>query len=185
MKGRLVLAAAAVGSLAVAGCGSTSSTSSSSSSTAGAGGSASTKSCVASIGFEGPITGPAAPVGGDQLHFAELAKTTDNAANNTKITVIQGDTQLQPAQATTVSQQFISNNSIVAVVGPAGSQEVKAVGPAMGRAGLAFISGSATNPTLTTAPNPTFFRVVSKHSVQGPQDANYIVSHLHPKATRM
>jgi branched-chain amino acid transport system substrate-binding protein len=182
MKGRLVLAAAAVGSLAVAGCGSSSSSSTSSSSTAGAGGSASTKSCVASIGFEGPITGPAAPVGGDQLHFAELAVSTDNAANNTKITLIQGDTQLQPAQATTVSQQFISNNSIVAVVGPAGSQEVKAVGPAMGRAGLAFISGSATNPTLTTGPNPTFFRVVSKDSVQGPQDANYIVKTLHPKA---
>jgi branched-chain amino acid transport system substrate-binding protein len=182
MKGRLVLAAAAVGSLTVAGC-----SSSSSSSTAASGGgsssaSAATKSCVASVGFEGPITGPAAPVGGDQLHFAELAVLKDNAANHTKITLIQGDTQLLPAQATTVSQQFISNNSIIAVVGPAGSQEVQAVGPAMGRAGLAFISGSATNPTLTTGPNPTFFRVVSKDSVQGPQDANYIVKTLHPKA---
>src|SRR5262249_11371255 len=29
---------------------------------------------------------------------------------------------------------------------------------------------------------PTFFRVVSKDSVQGPQDAHYIISHLHPKA---
>jgi branched-chain amino acid transport system substrate-binding protein len=184
MKGRLVIAAAAVGSLAVAGCGSSSS---SSSSTAGGGGSSSsasaaTKSCVASVGFEGPITGPAAPVGGDQLHFAQLAVQMDNAANNTKITLTQGDTQLTPSIAVTVTQQFISNNSIVAVVGPAGSQEVKAVGPAMGRAGMAFISGSATNPTLTTGSNPTFFRVVSKDSVQGPQDANYIVSHLHPKA---
>jgi branched-chain amino acid transport system substrate-binding protein len=183
MKGRLVLAVAAVGSLAVAGC---SSSSSSSSSTAAGGGtgsaSAATKSCVASIGFEGPITGSAAPVGGDQLHFAQLAVLRDNLANKTKITLVQGDTQLNPAQATTVSQQFISNNGIVAVVGPAGSQEVKAVGPAMGRAGLAFISGSATNPTLTTGSNPTFFRVVSKDSVQGPQDANYIVSQLHPKA---
>jgi len=183
MKGRLVIAAAAVGSLAVAGC----SSSSSSSSTAAGGGStgsasAATKSCVASVGFEGPITGPAAPVGGDQLHFAQLAVQMDNSANHTNITLVQGDTQLQAAQAVTVSQQFISNNSIVAVVGPAGSQEVKAVGPAMGRAGLAFISGSATNPTLTTGSNPTFFRVVSKDSVQGPQDANYIVSQLHPKA---
>jgi branched-chain amino acid transport system substrate-binding protein len=178
MKGRLVLVAAAVGSLAVAGC--SSSTSSSSASAGGA--SASTTSCVASVGFMGPITGPAASVGGDQLHFAQLAVQMDNAANKTQITLVQGDTQLNPAQATTVSQQFISNGSIVAVVGPAGSQEVKAVGPAMGRAGLAFISGSATNPTLTTGANPTFFRVVSKDSVQGPQDANYIVSHLHPKA---
>ncbi|HJY66237.1 MAG TPA: branched-chain amino acid ABC transporter substrate-binding protein, partial [Streptosporangiaceae bacterium] len=185
MKGRLVLAAAAVGSLAVAGCSSSTSSSSSSSSSAaaaGGGSSASTKSCVASIGFEGPITGPAAPVGGDQLHFAQLAVQMDNAANNTKITLTQGDTQLTPSIAVTVTQQFISNNSIVAVVGPAGSQEVKAVGPAMGRAGLAFISGSATNPTLTTGPNPTFFRVVSKDSVQGPQDANYIINNLHPKA---
>lgn len=180
MKGRLILAAAAVGSLAVAGCSSSSSSSGASGSTSSA--AASSKTCTTSVGFEGPITGPAAPVGGDQLHFAQLAVEMDNAANHTNITLVQGDTQLNPAQATTVSQQFISNNSIVAVVGPAGSQEVKAVGPDMGKAGLAFISGSATNPTLTTGSNPTFFRVVSKDSVQGPEDANYIVKNLHPKA---
>jgi branched-chain amino acid transport system substrate-binding protein len=180
MKGRLVLAAAAVGSLAVAGC-----SSSSSSSAAGGGaasGSASTTSCTTSIGFEGPITGPVAPLGAEQLHFAQLALATDNAANKTKITLVQGDTQLQPAQATTVTQQFISNSGIVAVVGPAGSQEVVAVGGPMARAGMAFISGSATNTTLTTGKYPTFFRAVSNDHVQGTQDANYIVKNLHPKA---
>ena len=180
MKGRLVLAMAAVGSLAVAGC-----SSSSSSSAAGGGstgGAASTKSCVASIGFEGPITGPVAPLGTEQLHFAQLAVAKDNLANKTKIKLVQGDTQLQPAQATTVTQQFISNSSIVAVVGPAGSQEVEAVGGPMARAGMAFISGSATNTTLTTGKYPTFFRAVSNDHVQGPQDANYIVKTLHPKS---
>jgi len=184
MKGRLVLVAAAVGSLVVAGC-SSSSSSSSSSSTAAAGGgssSSSTKTCTASIGIEAPITGPVAPLGTEQLHFAELAVSMDNAANNTKITLVQGDTQLQPAQATTVTQQFISNSAIVAVAGPAGSQEVEAIGGPMGRAGMAFISGSATAVALTTGTYPTFFRVVSKDSVQGPQDANYIVKTLHPKA---
>ena len=68
------------------------------------------------------------------------------------------------------------------MVGPAGSQEVEAVGPLMARAGLAFISGSATAAALTTGKYPTFFRVVSKDSVQGPQDANYIVNNLQPKA---
>ncbi len=183
MKGRLVLAAAAVGSLAVAGC---SSSSSSSSSTAAGGGttsaSAAAKTCVASVGFEGPITGPVAPLGTEQLHFAQLAVATDNTANKTQITLVQGDTQLNPAQATTVTQQFISNSSIVAVVGPAGSQEVEAIGGPMGRAGMAFISGSATAVALTTGKYPTFFRVVSKDSVQGPQDANYIVKTLHPKS---
>jgi branched-chain amino acid transport system substrate-binding protein len=95
---------------------------------------------------------------------------------------VQGDTQLQPAQATTVTQQFTSNASILAVVGPAGSQEVEAVGSLMARAGMAFISGSATAVALTSGSYPTFFRVVSKDSVQGPQDANYIVNTLHPKA---
>ena len=181
MKGRLVLAAAAVGSLAVAGC-SSSTSSSSSTAAAGSGSSASTTTCTASIGFEGPITGPVASLGDEQLHFAELAVAMDNAANHTKITLVQGDTQLQPAQAVTVTQQFTSNAAIDAVVGPAGSQEVEAVGGPMARAGMAFISGSATAVALTTGSYPTFFRVVSKDSVQGPQDANYIVNTLHPKA---
>ena len=181
MKGRLVLAAAAVGSLAVAGC-SSSASSSSSTAAAGSGSSTSTTTCTASIGFEGPITGPVASLGDEQLHFAELAVAMDNAANKTKITLVQGDTQLQPAQAVTVTQQFTSNASIVAVVGPAGSQEVEAIGGPMARAGMAFISGSATAVALTTGSYPTFFRVVSKDSVQGPQDANYIVNTLHPKA---
>jgi len=132
--------------------------------------------------LEAPITGPVAVLGQEQLHFAQLALAMDNAANNTKISLVQGDTQLNPAMATTVTQQFIANSSILAVVGPAGSQEVKAVGGPMGRAGMAFISGSATNATLTSGAYPTFFRVVSNDNVQGPQDANYIVKNLHPKA---
>src|SRR5712671_2638289 len=148
MKGRLVLAMAAVGSLAVAGCSSSSSSSAAGGGSASATG-ASTKSCTASIGFEGPITGPVAVLGSEQLHFAQLAVSMDNAANKTKISIVQGDTLLQPAPATTVTQQFISNSGIVAVVGPAGSQEVEAVGGPMDRAGLPFITGSATAVALT------------------------------------
>jgi len=176
MKRSAIIAAAALGALVAAGCGSSSST------TGGGSASGTTKACVASIGLEAPITGPVAPLGQEQLHFAQLAMITDNLANKTRITLVQGDTQLNPAMATTVTQQFTSNNKIVAVVGPAGSQEVEAVGPLMDRAGLAFISGSATNASLTTGKYPTFFRSVSKDSVQGPQDANYIVNTLHPKA---
>jgi branched-chain amino acid transport system substrate-binding protein len=173
MKGRVIIATTVLGALVVAGCGSSKS-----------GGTASggTKKCVASIGMEGPLTGPVAVLGQEQLHFAELAMSMDNQANKTHISIVQGDTQLNPAQATTVTQQLTSNSAIVAVVGPAGSQEVEAVGPLMARAGLAFMSGSATAAVLTTGTYPTFFRVVSKDSVQGPQDANYIVNNLHPKA---
>jgi branched-chain amino acid transport system substrate-binding protein len=174
MKRRVLTVAMALGTLAVAGCGSS------------GGGTASgpspVKSCAAAIGMEGPLTGPVAVLGQEQLHFAKLAVSMDNQANKTKITIVQGDTQLQPAQATTVTQQLTSNSKILAVVGPAGSQEVEAVGPLMARAGLPFITGSATAAALTTGKYPTFFRVVSKDSVQGPQDAHYIVNNLHPKA---
>src|SRR6516162_6310080 len=183
MKGRLVLTSAALGSLAVAGCSSSSSsTTSSSTSTASGSASAATTSCVATIGMEAPLTGPVSVVGQEQLHFAQLAVATDNAANKTNITVAQGDTQLTASIAVTVTQQFTSNPKILAVVGPAGSQEVEAVGPLMARAGMAFISGSATNSTLTSGKYPTFFRTVSNDSVQGPQDAHYIINNLHPKA---
>jgi branched-chain amino acid transport system substrate-binding protein len=176
MKASAVIAATTLGALVAAGCGS---------SGGGGGGSsptASTKACVASIGMEGPLTGSVAVLGQEQLHFAQLALSMDNKANHTKITLVQGDTQLNPAQATTVTQQFTSNSKIVAVVGPAGSQEVEAVGPLFARAQMPFISGSATAAALTTGKYPTFFRVVSKDSVQGPEDANYIVNNLHPKS---
>ncbi|HKR68738.1 MAG TPA: branched-chain amino acid ABC transporter substrate-binding protein [Streptosporangiaceae bacterium] len=173
MKGRTVIVASVLGALAVAGCGSSGGTN------AGGGGNG---PCKATIGLEAPLTGPVAVLGQEQLHFAQLAMSLDNKKNNTKITLKQGDTQLDPAQATTVTQQFTSDNSIVGVVGPAGSQEVEAVGPLMARAGLAFISGSATNVTLTGGKYPTFFRVVSNDRVQGKDDANYIINKLHPKA---
>jgi branched-chain amino acid transport system substrate-binding protein len=192
MKRRMTLVAAALTALVAAGCGSSNSSSSSSAGSTSAAAAATSSSggssgggskCTASIGIEAPLTGQVAVLGQEQLAFAQLAVAADNSANGTNITIVQGDTQLQPAQATTVTQQFVSNSKIVGVVGPAGSQEVEAVGPLFGRAGLAFITGSATNSALTTSgKNPTFFRVVSRDDVQGPQDAHYIVNHLHPKA---
>ena len=177
MERRLIIALTAIGALVAAGCSSSSTTSSASTSSA----SAAATSCAASIGMEGALTGPVAVVGQEQLHFAEFALASDDLANKTNITLIQGDT-LSPAQAVTVTQQFTANPKIVAVVGPVGSQQVEAVGPLMARAGMAFISGSATAVALTTGKYPTFFRTVSKDSVQGPQDASYIVKNLHPKA---
>ncbi len=110
-------------------------------------------------------------------HFAKLAVAAYNKADGIHVTLGQNDTGLTPALAVTKTQAIIASPA-VAVVGPAGSQEVEAVGPLFKAAGMAFISGSATNSTLTTSgANPTFFRVVAPDSVQGPQDANYIIKH--------
>jgi branched-chain amino acid transport system substrate-binding protein len=181
MKVRSFLVAAALTALVAAGCGSSGSSSSSSGGSSAAA-SASGGKCTASIAIEGPLTGPVAQVGLEQLHFAQLAVANDNAANKTNVTMAQDDTQLTPSLATQKTQSIIGSNA-VAAIGPAGSQEVEAVGQLFGRAGMAFITGSATLPALaTTGKNPTFFRVVPDDNIQGPQDANYIINHLKPKA---
>lgn len=182
MKGRLSVAALALVALAAAGCGSSSSSSSKSTGTAVASSGAKNGKCTASIAIEGPFTGPVAQVGLEQLHFAQLAVADDNKANGTNVTMAQDDTQLTPSLAVSKGESIIASNA-VAVVGPAGSQEVEAVGPLFGKAGIAFVSGSATLPALATSgKNATFFRVVPDDDIQGPQDANYIVNHLKPKA---
>jgi branched-chain amino acid transport system substrate-binding protein len=175
----MVPACLLVGALVAAGCGC--GRKSAGSSTSGASSTSTSSKCTASIGFEGPITGQVAQLGGEQLHFAQLAVAMANQANGTNITLVEGDTQLMPARATTVTQQFISNSQIVGIVGPAGSQEVSAAGPLVTRAKLVEIAGSATNTTLTSGQFPTFFRVVARDDVQGPQDARYIITNLKPK----
>src|SRR3954468_22324972 len=71
------------------------------------------------IGMLAPITGPAGSIGSDQLHWAQFyAPTWNKVKGHVKIKIVQGDTQLDPAKAATVAQQFASNKSIMGVVGP-------------------------------------------------------------------
>ncbi|HEX4520968.1 MAG TPA: branched-chain amino acid ABC transporter substrate-binding protein [Gaiellaceae bacterium] len=131
------------------------------------------------IGMMGPFTGPVASIGDDQLHWAEFFAAQWNKSHPIKINLVQGDTQLNPALASTVAQSFASNSSIVGVIGPAGSDEVTAVAPVLKKAGLAFASGSATNVKLTAGSNKGyFFRDVPNDDVQAPTDAAYMMSHL-------
>ena len=131
------------------------------------------------LGMLGPFTGPVASIGDDQLHWAQFFASQWNATHAVKLNIVQGDTQLNPALASTVAQSFASNSSIVGVIGPAGSPEVTATAPILKKAGLAFISGSASNVKLTDGSlKGFFFRDVPNDSVQAPTDASYMMSHL-------
>ncbi len=137
--------------------------------------------CTASIGVMAPATGDAASIGQEQLNWAKFAVSQYNEEYGTSFTLVEGDTQLDPAQAATVAPQFVSNDDIVAVVGPAGSQEVEAVGEIFKSANLGFVSASATNTALTDGRYPTFFRVVPTDADQAPTDASYMVDVLGAK----
>ena len=137
-----------------------------------------------SVGMLAPITGKAASIGSDQLHWAEFYFTQWNKVKgHVKIKLVQGDTQLDPSKASTVAQSFASNGAIMGVIGPAGSDEVQATAPILKKAGLAFASGSATRVSLTDGSNKGyFFRDVPNDGVQGPTAANYMLNTLKVKS---
>jgi branched-chain amino acid transport system substrate-binding protein len=152
-------------------------------SAASAASAASCKSGV-QIGMLAPITGNAASIGSDQLHWAQYYFTQWNKVKgHVKVKLVQGDTQLDPSKASTVGQSFASNSKILAVIGPAGSDEVQAVAPILRKAGLAFASGSATRVSLTNGSyRGYFFRDVPNDGVQGPTAGNYMFSKLGVKS---
>jgi branched-chain amino acid transport system substrate-binding protein len=139
------------------------------------------KPCVASIGVMGGFTGARAAIGQEELNFSRLAVAQFNKANRTKIALVEGDIQVDPSKASLVAQQFASDSKILAIAGPDASFAVDAGGPTLTKAGIAFVSGSATRVSLTNGQYPTFFRVVPNDDVQGPTDANFMIKDLHAK----
>jgi branched-chain amino acid transport system substrate-binding protein len=136
------------------------------------------------VGMLAPITGAAASIGSDQLHWAQYYFTQWNKVKgHVRIKLQQGDTQLDPAKASTVAQSFASNRAIMGVIGPAGSDEVQAAAPILKKAGLAFASGSATRVSLTDGSlKGFFFRDVPNDGVQGPTAASYMLNTLKVKS---
>src|SRR5262249_32777151 len=138
------------------------------------------------IGVAYPETGPAATLGAPQWDWANWARKTWNKSHKLKIAFVRGDTVLAGPnpQAVQVAHAFASDGKIVALTGPAGSQEVEDSISAYKQGGLGAVSGSATRVALTRpTTNPTtnretpkgyFFRTVPNDGQQGDNVATYI-----------
>ena len=133
------------------------------------------------IGFLGALSGRYATVGHEQVTWAKLALDTFNKANGTNFTLKQGDTQLNPKVAVEVGATFAAKKTLLATIGPAGSQEVSALGPLFTKKGLPAVISSATSVTLSGGAYPTFSRVVASDAVQGKSDALFMLERLHAK----
>jgi ABC-type branched-subunit amino acid transport system substrate-binding protein len=138
----------------------------------------------ATIGVAYPETGPAATLGAPQWDWANFAKSTWNKSHKLKIAFVRGDTQLagNNPQAVQVAHAFASNGKILAVTGPAGSQEMEDTASVWKGAGIGPVSGSETRVALTRAlpgtPRETtpgyFFRTVPNDGQQGDNVATFI-----------
>ncbi|HEU5490621.1 MAG TPA: branched-chain amino acid ABC transporter substrate-binding protein [Gaiellaceae bacterium] len=132
-----------------------------------------------SLGFLGPLTGPAGFLGQEQLSWLRFGVQKYNKENQTRFKVVLGDTQLKAPVARTQARRFTGNSNVMAVIGGSESQAVRVSGNLFERANLASVSGSATATDLTKGrPFRTFFRVVPNDSIQGPDIVNYVSRNL-------
>jgi branched-chain amino acid transport system substrate-binding protein len=137
------------------------------------------------IGFMAPVTGPAASIGTQQVHWAQYYVSQYNKAHKaTKMKLQTEDTMLGAptgtAEALKGAQALAGNPNVLAVVGPAGSNEIVGVTKSLKDAGLAWVSGSSTRTSLTTDGTRTgyMFRTVPPDAIQGTTAANYILKTL-------
>lgn len=162
----------AVLGLALTACGTTNDNSSSS-------GGSSCPDGGLTIAFLGPQTGPYANLGINITNGAALALS--EYTGDCDVTVKNFDSQGDPEKATPLATQIINDDSIIGVLGPTFSGESDATGAAFNEAGLVTVSGSATNPDLTTNGWTTFHRILANDSVQAPAAAKYIKDTLKAK----
>lgn len=140
---------------------------------------------TATIAFVGAKTGDNANLG---INIRDGVKLAIDEANEqgggVTIRLKEFDTAGDPAQASTIKDQFIADESIIGIVGPAFSGETKALIPPLQDAGLVMISPSATNSALPTiVPNATVFhRVIGDDGLQGEGIARYLAETEKPRS---
>src|SRR4029079_2537204 len=90
------------------------------------------------------------------------------------------DDQADPKIGTLVAQKLV-DAKVAAVIGHLNSGVSIPASDIYDRAGIAMISGSAANPTLTERGLKTVFRPVGRDDQQGPAIASYLAHELKAK----
>jgi branched-chain amino acid transport system substrate-binding protein len=128
------------------------------------------------IGFQGALSGDNQQLGINEINAVELAvkQANDKGDLPFKLEVVKSDDGGTPDKAPAAASALLQDTSIVGVVGPIFSGPTKAVAKTYGDAGMALISPSATNPTLTSSGFTTFHRIVPPDSVEGVEAADWL-----------
>jgi branched-chain amino acid transport system substrate-binding protein len=99
--------------------------------------------------------------------------------------------QYDPAQAATNARKMVSDDTVVAAIGPQMSGSGKAMAPILSQGDLATITPSSTNPDITApkfatqyrpAGKAIYFRTVTTDAFQGPNMANYYADTIKVKS---
>jgi branched-chain amino acid transport system substrate-binding protein len=134
------------------------------------------------LALVGALTGDDANLGINIRNGAKLAVDEARKAG-VQVELKEFNTQGSPDQASILKDQFIDDDTIIGIVGPAFSGETKAVLKPLENAGLVMISASATAADIpSTVPGSrVFHRIVADDNVQGASAGAYISKQLKAK----
>ncbi len=139
------------------------------------------------VGLLFELTGNVASYGTAEAAGAKMAAEEINAAggvNGKKIQLVEYDTKSDTAETTTLSAKLMTQDKVVAIIGPATSGGMKAQIQLSAKNSVPIVSGSATADDLTVSNgklNEFIFRTCFTDSYQGTVMANYAASKLNAK----
>ena len=128
------------------------------------------------IAWLGPLSRERAERAGGSRNGVAMAVREHNGNNpDCQVTVREFDTEGSPEKARQLAATITADSSVIGVVGPWTSGEVRAAGPVLNKAGLTFTSPSATDPTMGRSLGwKTFFRGTVNDRQVGASIANYL-----------
>lgn len=139
------------------------------------------------IGINYELSGGVATYGQSSVDGIELAIEQINAAggiNGKTIKAVKYDNKSEPAEATTLASKLMTQDKVVAVLGPATSGSFKAEIPVALKNKIPVASGSATADDVTVDANGVkeyAFRICFNDSYQGTAMANFALTNLAKK----
>jgi branched-chain amino acid transport system substrate-binding protein len=142
------------------------------------------KSDTIKLGINYELSGDTATYGQSSVEGIELAIEEINAAggiDGKQIEMVKYDNKSEAAEATTLTTRLMTQDKVLAVMGPATSGAFKATIPVALQNKIPVASGSATADDVTVDSNGVkeyAFRICFSDSYQGTGMANYALNNL-------
>ncbi|HHW30680.1 MAG TPA: ABC transporter substrate-binding protein [Clostridiaceae bacterium] len=142
---------------------------------------------VIKIGVNYELSGDNATYGQGSVEGIKLAVEQINAQggiNGKKIELVEYDNKSEPAEATTLATKLMTQDKVIACIGPATTGAFKATIPVANQYKIPVVSGSATADDVTydaSGLKEYAFRICFSDSYQGTAMANFALNNLSAK----
>jgi len=138
------------------------------------------KEDVIKIAVAVPLTGPQAATGQDIANAVKLAVEEANLKGelSKKMEVVTYDDKADPKEAVNVAHRLVVDSNVLVVIGHMNSGCTLPASRIYNEAGLAMVTPSATNPTITKQGFNNVFRVCPTDDVQGSAAGKFVIKNL-------